>query len=695
MSDDIGTEPPSAFLRLQRRRKRRQERRAESVQASETTEPPEEATRRRDENRPESEYKSCTTGSGTSTGARSSTYQEGIIAKSHPSTNEPDPHKKTKHSVCDTTLHQGKPARDKSQSAPLEQEGSPSGACQTSAHTASATRVRDSAHNPESSTSRSSHNLSAPTPAGLEAGNSYTSSKSSAFAADGPPRDAEKHRGPPFAPSIPAEELITKHRTDEPMAGESASLIPGSFIGAVSSRPPQEITETSTEDGSANLTQGEPKSSPRTTVGPNLTQGNTHNRNTYSIVNNSKFFFYGSTPSLPFAGHDDEDEPEEHAQRSRSGRARGRWRASVFTFLRLRCYGFFLVVVLAMVLFAVYGASVFWAAVIAKFQSAVMSLLWLITFGNISSRGSHQAPGQHAYTTTTMTFVTPVQTPLPTPIFRSPETVLKAVDDLDHWVAQLAHAPDDLAYLVEKHGLSDESMKTQVGSIRQGWTDVLDALTAHDKSLQLTFKSTYKDLSRLLHEIESSAALDPNHQPSFFQGWCSSIRICTRQLSPREHLVEYFKRVDRLLSRIRKIHISFLAEWPREQLEDMLRSLSSTTCHLRDVIEPVGQRLPGTIKSSSDLGTIIIALASRGNLLYDIFQRAELKVKALRGFLEIIGEVNEVQAAELRSAKERLAFAEQASTLHIRAARNDIITAARNVHAAIEKLFVYTWSEEA
>ncbi|RTE74922.1 hypothetical protein BHE90_010612 [Fusarium euwallaceae] len=348
---------------------------------------------------------------------------------------------------------------------------------------------------------------------------------------------------------------------------------------------------------------------------PELTQNNiqNNNRNTYNLtVNNT----YGE--GVGFGG-------------GRGGRGGGggggRWwfpPCGPYCTLPL----ILLVVLLVFVIAAAYGITTFWSNTVTSIQSSFSGLASFVGLGYFAA-SSTKKPEPSA----TITFGKATSSVTPTPIVPSPSGIVKAIDDVDHWVSILAQWPNTEAYLSENgvfwSGEGSVGFK-DVGGFRDAWIVLSEDLRNLEKRIHSAFAPVDKDVSQFLEELRGHPATIRWHQEANRSPWQKLLAYLPwSDKSPFDVLYANHQRAEALSTRTAIGHDILIVD-TANSIKDRLGSLREGACGLRNSVEITGYGLTWVgADDGGGFGDGVTTVASRGNLLCDIFTRAELRMKKL------------------------------------------------------------------
>ncbi|KAM0415988.1 hypothetical protein ACHAPT_013043 [Fusarium lateritium] len=336
---------------------------------------------------------------------------------------------------------------------------------------------------------------------------------------------------------------------------------------------------------------------------PNLTQNNSqYNINTYNVSYTSNNYFDG-------------------------GGGGGRWRA-----LGLSPYCafplVFIVICLLVLIAAVYGAATFWNNTVSTVQGLLSAVSSFVTLGFLTS--TRPTPTGQAGGSPTITIITPTMTAVPTPIIHSPSGVIKAVDDLDHWV-KLLKGYQGTGEQTAEHRLFfehfDVSLST-IGGVRDGWVVVMEDILTLEKKLRNTFSPLNRDIAKLRRDLGASPAAKRwmlQVEASTWDKLLSSMPWISNK-SPVQVLIENHERAKALSARVQKARKLFAHQAVRS-IQQRVESLSDGSCRLRDSIEIGGEKVPRN--SDEKLSEGVVAVMSRGNLLCNLIRQAEKRIQRL------------------------------------------------------------------
>ncbi|KAJ4186693.1 hypothetical protein NW767_012535 [Fusarium falciforme] len=221
------------------------------------------------------------------------------------------------------------------------------------------------------------------------------------------------------------------------------------------------------------------------------------------------------------------------------------------------------VVFLVFVIAAAYGITTFWNNTVTSIQSSFSGLASFVGLSYFAA-SSAKKPEPSA----TITFGKATSSITPNPIVPSPSGIVKAIDDVDHWVSLLADWPEEGGYLNEKGVFWDT----------EGYVEFKDVGGFRDAWIVLS---------------ENNRNLEKRTCPSFSISSVATLR-------------------------------------PYAGIKNRLKSLREGACGLRDSTEETGDKL--TWKGTDDDGGFdngVTTVTSRGNLLCDIFVGAELWMSKL------------------------------------------------------------------
>ncbi|RSL44430.1 hypothetical protein CEP54_014684 [Fusarium duplospermum] len=391
--------------------------------------------------------------------------------------------------------------------------------------------------------------------------------------------------------------------------------------------PPGALTETSSRSETVPV----PVPVPVASTLPELTQNNiqNNNQNTYNLtVNNT----YGE--GIGFGG----------GGGGRGGRGGGRWwfpPCGPYCTLPL----ILLVVLIVFVMAAAYGITTIWSNTVTSIQSSFSGLASFVGLGYFAA-SSTKKPEPSA----TITFGKATSSVMPTPIVPSPSGIVKAIDDVDHWVSILAQWPDTEVCLSENgvfwNGEGSVGFE-HVGGFRDAWIVLSEDLRNLERRVHRAFALVDKDVSQFLDELRGYPAtirwhLDANRSP-----WQKLVAYLpwSGDKSPFDVLYANHQRAEALSSRTAIGHDIITVD-TTNSIKKRLGRLSEGACGLRDSIEITGERLTWAgVDDDGGLGDGVTTVASRGNLLCDIFARAELRVKNLHKTLVELDESAQIPDA--------------------------------------------------
>lgn len=155
------------------------------------------------------------------------------------------------------------------------------------------------------------------------------------------------------------------------------------------------------------------------------------------------------------------------------------------------------------VIAAIYGFATFWNNTVSGVQGLASAVTSFITLPFLASRSTTQAS-----TSPSIAIIKPTMTDAPTPIIYSPEAIIKAVDDLDHWVKQLKDCQATGEKTAE-HQLFfrdfDVSTNTS-GGMRDGWFIAMEDILTLEKELRNTFGPLDRDVAKLGRDLGAHPA---------------------------------------------------------------------------------------------------------------------------------------------------------------------------------------------
>ncbi|KAH7228628.1 hypothetical protein B0J15DRAFT_556244 [Fusarium solani] len=256
----------------------------------------------------------------------------------------------------------------------------------------------------------------------------------------------------------------------------------------------------------------------------------------------------------------------------------------------------------------IYGFATFWNNTVSGVQGLASAVTSFITLPFLASRSTTQAS-----TSPSIAIIKPTMTDAPTPIIYSPEAIIKAVDDLDHWVKQLKDCQATGEKTAE-HQLFfrdfDVSTNTS-GGMRDGWFIAMEDILTLEKELRNTFGPLDRDVAKLGRDLGAHPAAKRWIREAEASTWGKFLGSMpwSFQHSPIQVVFTNYERI-RMLS-----------------VKNRIKGLRGASCELRDSIEMNGGKL--SPKADKDLRGGISAIASRGNLLCDLFLQADQRVQRL------------------------------------------------------------------
>ncbi|RSL89527.1 hypothetical protein CEP52_014874 [Fusarium oligoseptatum] len=233
----------------------------------------------------------------------------------------------------------------------------------------------------------------------------------------------------------------------------------------------------------------------------------------------------------------------------------------------------------------------------------------------------------------TITFGKATSSVTPTPIVPSPSGIVKAIDDVDHWVSILAQWPNTEAYLSENgvfwSGEGSVGFK-DVGGFRDAWIVLSEDLRNLEKRIHSAFAPVDKDVSQFLEELRGHPATIRWHQEANRSPWQKLLAYLPwSDKSPFDVLYANHQRAEALSTRTAIGHDILIVD-TANSIKDRLGSLREGACGLRNSVEITGYGLTWVgADDGGGFGDGVTTVASRGNLLCDIFTRAELRMKKL------------------------------------------------------------------
>lgn len=397
----------------------------------------------------------------------------------------------------------------------------------------------------------------------------------------------------------PLLDLITREPDPSAHGAEDLDIAQRDSPGELTQSPSQQ--ETVAVPGTSTLSE--------------LTQNNmqnntqTNNQNTFNVtVNNT----YGE--GVGFGG-----------RRGGGGGGRCWWGCGSYCpFLLI-----LLVVLLVIVVAAAYGITTFWNNTVTSIQSSFSSLTSFISLGYFATSSAKKPEPS-----TTITFGKATPSIKPTPIVPFPSGIIKAIDDVDHWVSLLADWPGAEAHLSANGvfwGGEGSIGFEDVGGFRDAWIILSEDLRRLEKRLQRVFAPIDKDMSRFLDDLRRHPATKRWHRQASRPAWQKLLGYLPwSDKSPLDVLYANHKRAKTLCSRPGIVHEIITVD-TANSIKSRLRRLSEGACGLRDSIEKTGDRLAwaGT-NDREGFGDGVSTVVSRGNLLCDIFVRAELRMEKLQ-----------------------------------------------------------------
>ncbi|KAM6507019.1 hypothetical protein FALCPG4_018410 [Fusarium falciforme] len=343
----------------------------------------------------------------------------------------------------------------------------------------------------------------------------------------------------------------------------------------------------------------------------NLTQNNSryNNSNTYNVNYTSNNYFDGGVSS---GSHDG------------GGGGGGRWRALGFS----PFCAFPLALILMCLFFVIadiYEFATFWNNTVCGVQGFASAVTSFFTLPFLAS-----TPSTQAGTSPSITIIKSTITNAPTPIIYSPEAIIKAVNNFDHWVKQLKDCQATGEKTAE-HQLFfrdfDVSANTICG-MRDGWFIVMEKILTLEKELRNTFGPLDRDMAKLGRDLGAHPVAKRWIREAEASTWDKFLGSMpwTSQHSPIQVVFTNYERIRMLSVKVQKAR-GFFARRPLKSIQSQIKSLRGASCELRDSIEMNGGKL--SRKADKILREGISAVASRGNLLSDLFLQADERVQRL------------------------------------------------------------------
>ncbi|EEU33915.1 uncharacterized protein NECHADRAFT_89045 [Fusarium vanettenii 77-13-4] len=373
-------------------------------------------------------------------------------------------------------------------------------------------------------------------------------------------------------------------------------------------RPVEEITPISQQPDVA------PTPEPR-----NLTQNNSqyNNSNTYNVTYTSNNYFDGVSSGSHDSGG------------GGGGGGGGRWRALGFSPF-CACPLALILICLFFVIAAIYGLATFWSNTVSSIQSLTSAVTSFFTLSFLASR-----PTTQAGTSPTITIIKPTMTDEPTPIIDSPEGIIKAFDDLDHWVKQLQDCREAGEKTAE-HQLFFQGFDVSVnaiGGMRDGWAIVMEDILTLEKKLRNAFGPLDRDVTKLGQDLGANPAAKRWIQKTRASTWDKFLDSMpwSSHYSPIQVLLTNHERIRMLSVNIQKAQ-GFFARLSLTGIRGRIDDLSRGSCTLRNSIEVSGGKLSRT--ADKNLREGINAVVSRGNLLCDLLLQAYQRVWRIEQLLD-------------------------------------------------------------
>ncbi|KAL2669950.1 hypothetical protein Neosp_015116 [[Neocosmospora] mangrovei] len=385
--------------------------------------------------------------------------------------------------------------------------------------------------------------------------------------------------------------------------------------------PAGDLTQTSSHSETASV--------PVASTPPKLTQNNiqNNNQNTYNLTVNHT---YGEGVGLGGGG---------------GGRGTGgRWwfpPCDPYCALPL----ILLVTLLVFVIAAACGITTFWSNTVTSIQSSFSGLASFVGLGYFTASSAKKPePPPSA----SITFGKATSSVTPTPIVPSHSGIVKAIDDVDHWVSILAQWPGTEAYLGENgvfwNGQGSVGFE-HVGGFRDAWIVLSEDLRNLERRVHGAFAPVDKDVSQFLEELRGYPATIRWHQEANRSSWQKLLaHLPWSGKSPFDVLYANHQRAEALSTRTAIGHDNITMD-TTNGIKNRLGRLSEGACGLRDSIEITGERLTWAGADDGGFGDGVSTVASRGNLLCDIFARAEMRMKTLHETLLELDELARIPDA--------------------------------------------------
>ncbi|RTE68782.1 hypothetical protein BHE90_016841 [Fusarium euwallaceae] len=405
------------------------------------------------------------------------------------------------------------------------------------------------------------------------------------------------------APDIPLPEFVL-NTTDVETAANIP--LPESVCDAQ-----EQLTQRSAEDITPISPQAHiaPNSEPR-----NLTQNNLqyNNSNTYNVTytNNNYFGDGASSDSYDSGG-------------GGGGGRGGRW--CPLGFSPFCAFPLFLILMsVFFVIAAIYGVATFWNNTVSSVQSLASTVTSIFSLGFLASKPTIQTS-----TSPPITIVKPtIMTDRPTPIVHSPEGIVKAFDDLNHWVKQLQDCQEAKEKSAE-HQLFFQHFDislTTISGMRDSWVILMEDILTLEKKLRKVFGLLDRDMTKLGRDLGANPAAKCWIREAEASTWDKILYSMpwSSHLSPIQVLFTNYERIKTLSVEVQRIRV-FFAHQSLKSIQQQVQSLSDVSCGLRDSVEISGEKL--SRKADEKLEGGISAVVSRGNLLCDLFLRADQRVQ--------------------------------------------------------------------
>ncbi|KAJ4313177.1 hypothetical protein N0V84_009556 [Fusarium piperis] len=220
-------------------------------------------------------------------------------------------------------------------------------------------------------------------------------------------------------------------------------------------------------------------------------------------------------------------------------------------------------------------------------------------------------------------------TSAPTPIISSPEGVIKTVDDLDHWVKQLRKCRETEEKTAEVQYFFwdfDVSLST-ISGMRNVWVIAMEDILTLEKKL----RDTFAPLDRAVTKLRRDIGAHPDAKRWIREAEASTWRMLLDSMprspnhSPIQVLVANYERIRALSLKVQPGSLS--------NIQQQVQSLGDDSCELHESNELSGGKL--SRKAGKHLSEGINAVASRGNMLYDLFLQVSQRVNRLDKLLNI------------------------------------------------------------